>query len=86
MDFEKLYQDKLITVKEAAGLVKDGDWVEMGWGALVPVDFDKALAARVDELKDVKIRSGVVPYNPYVGQADSTGEHFIYHPWHSTGP
>ncbi len=44
MDFEKLYQDKLITVKEAAGLVKDGDWVEMGWGALVPVDFDKALS------------------------------------------
>ncbi len=86
MDFEKLYQDKLITVKEAAGLVKDGDWVEMGWGALVPVDFDKALAARVDELKDVKIRSGVVPYNLHIGQADSTGEHFIYHSWHSTGP
>ncbi|MDO5047792.1 MAG: acetyl-CoA hydrolase/transferase C-terminal domain-containing protein [Anaerococcus sp.] len=86
MDFKKLYQEKLITAEKAASMVKDGDWVEMGWGAAVPVDFDKALAKRVDELKDVKIRTGVVPYNPYVGQADSTGEHFIYHSYHATGP
>lgn len=86
MDYKKMYEEKLITAEKAAAMVKDGDWVEMGWAALTPVDFDKALAARVDELKDVKIRAGVVPYMPHVGAADSTGEHFIYHSWHTSGP
>ena len=85
MDFKKLYEEKLITVKEAAGMVKDGDWVELGWCALTPVDFDKALAERVDEVKDVKVRGGVVPYMPYTGQADPTGEHITYHSWHASG-
>ena len=85
MDFKKLYEEKLITAKEAAAMVKDGDWVELGWAALTPVDFDKALAARVDEVKDVKVRGGVVPYMPYTGQADPTGEHITYHSWHASG-
>lgn len=85
MDFKKMYEEKLITAKEAAAMVKDGDWVELGWAALTPVDFDKALAARVDEVKDVKVRGGVVPYMPYTGQADPTGEHITYHSWHASG-
>ena len=85
MDYKKLYEEKLITAKEAAAMVKDGDWIEMGWAALTPVDFDKALAARVDEVKDVKVRGGVVPYMPYVGAADPTGEHITYHSWHASG-
>lgn len=80
-----MYEEKLITAKEAAAMVKDGDWVELGWAALTPVDFDKALAARVDEVKDVKVRGGVVPYMPYTGQADPTGEHITYHSWHASG-
>ena len=62
MDFKKLYEEKLITAKEAAAMVKDGDWVEMGWCALTPVDFDKALAERVNELKDVKVRGGILEH------------------------
>lgn len=85
MDYKKLYEEKLITAKEAAAMVKDGDWVELGWCALTPVDFDKALAERVNELKDVKVRGGVVPYMPYTGQADPTGEHITYHSWHASG-
>lgn len=85
MDYKKLYEEKLISAKEAAAMVKDGDWVDLGWAALTPVDFDKALAQRVNELKDVKIRGGVVPYKLHVGEADATGEHFIYHSWHSSG-
>ncbi len=85
MDFKKLYEEKLITAKEAAAMVKDGDWVELGWAALTPVEFDKALAERVNEVKDVKVRGGVVPYMPYTGAADPTGEHITYHSWHASG-
>ncbi len=86
MDFKKLYEEKLITAEKAAAMVKDGDWIDMGWCALTPVDFDKALSERVNELKDVKVRAGVVPYTPYTGACDDTGEHIIYHSWHSSGP
>lgn len=85
MDYKKEYQEKLITVEEAAGLVKDGDWVDIAWCALTPKAFDEALAKRVDELHDVKVRGGVVPYQLAIGDADNTGEHFIYHSWHSSG-
>ena len=85
MDFKKLYEEKLITAKEAAAMVKDGDWVEMGWSALTPVDFDKALAERVNELKDVKVRGGILAYNSPTATADPTGEHITYHSWHSSG-
>ena len=86
MDFKKMYEEKLITAEQAAGMVKDGDWIDYGWCVLTAVDFDKALAKRVDELKDVKIRAGVVPFVPEVTKADTTGEHFLYHSWHSSGP
>ena len=85
MDFKQEYEKKLISVEEAAGLVKDGDWVDIAWCALTPKAFDEALAKRVDELHDVKIRGGVVPYQLAIGEADQTGEHFIYHSWHSSG-
>ena len=81
-----MYEEKLITVDQAAGMVKDGDWIDYGWCVLTAVDFDKALAKRVNELKDVKIRAGVVPFVPEVVKADDTGDHFLYHSWHSTGP
>ena len=49
MDYSKDYKDKLITAKEAAGLVKDNMWIDYAWGASTPVAFDKALAERLDE-------------------------------------
>ena len=85
MDFKQEYAKKLITADKAAGMVKDGDWIDLGWSSLTPKSFDEALAKRVDELHDVKIRGGIAPYPLKVGEADSTGEHFIYHSWHSSG-
>ena len=85
MDFKQEYAKKLITADKAAGMVKDGDWSDLGWSSLTPKAFDEALAKRVDELHDVKIRGGIAPYPLKVGEADSTGEHFIYHSWHSSG-
>ena len=53
MDFQELYQQKLITPAQAVKLVKSGDWVDYGWCTNHPVALDKALAARKDELTDV---------------------------------
>ena len=46
-----------ISAADAAALVRSGDWVEYGAGMGQPDVFDSALAERVDELEDVKIRA-----------------------------
>ena len=43
----------------AAALVNTGDWVDYGLNGAQPIVFDRALAARVNELREVKIRSGL---------------------------
>ena len=64
MDFQALYQSKLTTAAEAAKLVKSGDWVDYTWCTNHPVELDKALAARQNELEDVKVRGGVTMWMP----------------------
>ena len=60
MDYQALYNSKLTTAAEAAKVVKSGDWVDYGWCTGTPVELDKALAARANELVDVNIRGGVL--------------------------
>ena len=52
--------EKRMSPAEAVRLVRDGDWVVYGFGAGFPELLDKALAARKGELKDVKIRGGLL--------------------------
>ena len=59
MDYQAMYQQKLTTPEEAVKVVKSGDWVDYTWCTNHPVALDKALAARKDELTDVKIRGHV---------------------------
>jgi len=40
-DMNELYKSKLVTAKEAAKVVKSGNWVDYGWTVTTPVDFDK---------------------------------------------
>jgi len=53
------YKSKLISPEGAAALVKSGDWVDYGMIANIPELFDAALAKRVNELEDVKVRGGL---------------------------
>ena len=69
MDFQALYQSKLTTAAEAAKLVKSGDWVDYTWCTNHPVELDKALAARQNELEDVKVRGGVTMWMPEIAKA-----------------
>jgi acyl-CoA hydrolase len=76
---------KLISPEDAAKLVRSGDWVDYGVGLGQPDLFDRALARRKDDLRDVKIRC-CVSFSPRaVLEADPTGEHFLWFNWHFTG-
>ena len=85
MDYKGLYQQKLTSAEEAVKVVKSGDWVDYGWCTNHPVSLDKALAARKDELTDVKIRGGVTMWMPEIAKAEDAGDHFTWHSWHCSG-
>jgi len=85
MNFRAEYRQKLTTAEEAVKVVKSGDWVDYDFAHLHPKALDKALAARKDELKDVKIRGMLSLWVPEVVKVDPQREHFIYNSWHFSG-
>ena len=85
MDYQAMYQQKLTTAEEAVKVVKSGDWVDYGWCTNHPIALDKALAARKDELRDVKVRGGVTMWMPEFAKAQDAGEHFTWNSWHMSG-
>lgn len=86
MDYSKRYKEKLVSAKEAAGVVKSGDRVEMGWAAGISKAVDKELAKRVDELDNVLFYGGLTFEAPEVMKADPEGKHFTWNTWHAGGP
>jgi acyl-CoA hydrolase len=76
---------KRISAADAAALVASGDWVEYGTGLAQPDVFDAALAQRVEELEDVKIRACLTLRPRAVLEADPGREHFHWFNWHYTG-
>ncbi len=78
------YKSKIVTAEAAvAAAVKDGDWVDYGFGGGFPELLDKALAARKGHLRDVKIRGGlVIRPRIEVVEADPEQESFSYYSWH----
>ena len=86
MSMLEKYRNKIKSPAEAAKVVKNGDWVDFGFGNGFPELFDEALAARRDELQDVKIRGGLV-YRPIIHtiDCDPDRKHFQYYSWHLGG-
>ncbi|MBX2856833.1 MAG: butyryl-CoA:acetate CoA-transferase [Rhodobacteraceae bacterium] len=74
-----------ISAAEAALLVKSGDWIDYGVTHCQPDVFDKALAARAAELRDVKFRSCITVKPRAVLEADPKGESFYWFSWHFSG-
>ncbi len=74
-----------ISPEGAAALVKSGDWVDYGFGMGQPDRFDRALAARAAELRDVKIRAALTMRPRAVLDADPHAEHFLWFNWHFSG-
>jgi acyl-CoA hydrolase len=71
-----------ISPEQAAGFVKSGMWLDYGATHCEPDVFDKALAARKDELKNVKIRSCLSMRPRAVIEEDPEGKHFHLFSWH----
>src|SRR5689334_19823406 len=76
---------KRISAKEAASLVRSDSWIDFGICLGQPDVFDKALAARVGELRNVKIRSCLSVHPRATVEADPQGEHFHFFSWHFSG-
>ena len=78
------YRSKFVTPEVAAAkAVRSGDWVDYGFGAGFPELMDKALAARKNELKDVKVRGGlVIRPRIEVVECDPEQSTFSYYSWH----
>ena len=85
MGFQKEYQQKLVSADEAVKIIKSGDWVDYGWCTGTPDALDKALAKRTDELKDVKLRGGILLKPLAVFEREDAGEHFCWNSWHMSG-
>jgi len=78
-------QAQRISAVDAAALVRSGDWVEYGGGVGQPDVFDAALAERVDEIEDVKIRACLTVRPRAVLEVDPGRDHFHWFSWHYTG-
>lgn len=85
MDIRQEYQRKLCTAEEAVKVVRSGDWIDYGWNACAPVALDRALAARYEELYDVKARGAVLMARPAILSVPDTAEHFTWNSWHMSG-
>jgi len=82
-DLMTMYKEKLCSAKEAVQTIKSGDTIDYANFNGKPVELDKAIAARKDELRDVKIFSAVcVPPVPEVVLKDPRGESFTFNDYH----
>lgn len=85
MDFSQEYQSKLKTADEAVKVVQSGGWVDYGWCTGTPDALDRALARRTDELRDVKVRGGILLKPLAIFEREDAGEHFCWNSWHMGG-
>lgn len=82
MAFANEYYTKLARAEDAVKVVRSGDWVDYGAFCAAPEYLDSALALRVNELNDVKIRALAFPGMAQVSIADQGQGRFIYNNWH----
>ena len=66
---------KHISADEAAGFVKSGMWLDYGTGLCQPDVFDRALAARITGLTNVKVRHCLTMRPRAVHECDPEGRH-----------
>lgn len=74
-----------VSPEHAASLVTSGMWLDYGSALCQPDLFDKALAARKEDLTNVKIRSCLSMRPRAVIEEDPEGRHFHMFSWHFSG-
>ena len=85
MNYREEYASKLTTAAQAVSVVKDGDWIDYGWCTGHPVALDQALAERMPQLTDIKVRGGVALWAPAIFKIDNPQDHFCWNSWHMSG-
>ena len=83
-DFKKLYSEKLRSAEDAVKVVKSGDWIDYGFCTGTVRVLDQALAARYEELSDVKVRGAILLEPPAIMSVPNVKEHFTWNSWHMT--
>ena len=72
------YMHKFLTPDQAVEqAVRSGDWIDYGWCTGTAEALDQALAARYQELTDVKVRGGILFHKPAIMSVPT---------WRSTSP
>ncbi|MDD2432358.1 MAG: acetyl-CoA hydrolase/transferase C-terminal domain-containing protein [Clostridia bacterium] len=82
MNYYSEYKQKLRTAEDAVKVVQSGDWVDYSFGLGIPIDLDKALAKRKEELSDVKVRGSFSMRPLAIIEVDPSRESFYYSSWH----
>ena len=85
MNVYEEYKKKLVSAEEAVKIVKSGDWVDYSQTCSFPEDLDAALAARRDELEDVKVRNAISMKPVQIVEQDLDQKAFTYNLWHCSG-
>lgn len=76
--YDAQYTQKHVSAEEAVACVKTGDWIEFGFFANLPVTLDEALAKRMSDLRDIKLRGGVL-MQPLKTLSDGDATWYSYH-------
>jgi acyl-CoA hydrolase len=76
---------RTISGEEAAAFVRSGMWLDYGVALSQPDTFDRALAARKETLRNVKIRSCLSMKPRAVVECDPGSKHFFWFSWHFSG-
>lgn len=79
---QKEYAEKLVSAEKAVEVVKSGDHIFYGEFTMFPEALDEALAARIMDLKDIRVRSISFTQPPKIVLADPKKEHVIMEDWH----
>lgn len=82
MDYSAEYKQKLTSADKAVKVVKSGDWLDYGFVVTAPVALDAALAKRMPELSDIKIRGSILLWVPEIFKIENPEKHFIWNSWH----
>lgn len=85
MSFINEYQQKLVAAEEAVKIIKTGDWLDYGWCTTTPVALDEALAKRMNELTDIKVRGAILLWVPEIFKIENPANHFIWNSAHMGG-
>jgi acyl-CoA hydrolase len=82
---EAIARPQPISASQAANLVQSGMWIDYGFGFSQPDVFDTALASRILELRNVKLRNCLSLRPRAVLEADPNGNHICCFSLHFSG-